>query len=143
MAYHHWGTVSGLHLCPQSPQGLAKKKKRGHCNQAPYTVAPTPLGTHLPCSCHCKMLWGMSRHLVTWSLSLLENLQLGAVGAAPPSWAKWERVLLVWSAGGRGKPPQLSLILEVGVANHPWAYLNKNHLEPQPPQRAPQRRTLQ
>ena len=38
----------------QSPQGLAKKKKRGHCNQAPYAVALTPVGTHPPCSCHCQ-----------------------------------------------------------------------------------------
>ena len=26
MACHHWGLVSGLHLWPQSPQGLAKNK---------------------------------------------------------------------------------------------------------------------
>ena len=31
----------------------------------------------------------------TWSLSLPKILQLGAAGAAPPAWAKWNRVLLV------------------------------------------------
>ena len=29
IACHNWGPVTGLHLQPQSPQGLAKKKKRG------------------------------------------------------------------------------------------------------------------
>ena len=29
-----------------------------------------------------------------------------------------------------GKPPQLFLIPEVGVAYHHWGYLNKNHLQP-------------
>ena len=33
---------------------------------------------------------------------------------------------------GRSKPPQLSLIPEVGMAHHHWGYLNKNHLQPQP-----------
>ena len=37
---------------------------------------------------------------------------------------------------------KLALIPEVGVAHGHWGYLNKNHLQPQPPQRAPQRRTL-
>ena len=57
--------------------------------------------------------------------------------------AKWDRVLLEWSAGGRGKPPQLSLIPEVGAAHCHWGYLNKNHLQPQPSQRALQRTLLQ
>ena len=34
-------------------------------------------------------------HPDTWSLSLPKTLQLGAAGAAPPVWAKWNRVLLV------------------------------------------------
>ena len=38
--------------------------------------------------------------------------------AAPPVWAKWEGMLLVWSTGGRGKPPLLFLTPEVGVAHH-------------------------
>ena len=29
IACHNWGPVTGLHLQPQSPQGLAKKKKEG------------------------------------------------------------------------------------------------------------------
>ena len=52
----------------------------------------------------------------TWSLSFPKTLQLGAAGAAPPAWAKWDRVLLAWSAVGGGKPPQLSLTPEVAVA---------------------------
>ena len=30
----------------------------------------------------------------TWSLSFLKTLQLGTAGAAPPTWAKWDRGLL-------------------------------------------------
>ena len=42
-------------------------------------------------------------------MSLPRTLQLGAACAAPPVWTKLDVVLLVWSTGGRGKPPQLSL----------------------------------
>lgn len=35
---------------------------------------------------------------------------------AHPTEAKWDRVLLTWSIGGRGKPPQLSLTTEMGMA---------------------------
>ena len=45
-------------------------------------------------------------------------------------------------AGGGSKSPQLSLTLEVGMAHHRWGYPNKNHLQPQPLQRASQRRKL-
>ena len=51
----------------------------------------------------------------TWSLIVPKTLQLGITGTAP-AWAKWDRVLLAWSAGGRGKLLQLSLTPEVGVA---------------------------
>ena len=44
--------------------------------------------------------------------------------------------------GGWSKPPQISLPPEVGMAHHHWGYLKKNHLQPQPPQRASQRRTI-
>ena len=46
------------------------------------------------------------------------NLQLGAACAAPPGWAKREGMFLAWSTGGGGKPPQLSLTPEVGMARH-------------------------
>lgn len=130
MACHHWGPVSGLHQQPQSPQGLPKRK-RGYCNQAPYAVALTPLGTHPSCSCHCQMLWVTPRHLVTVPS---QDPTTRATGVAPPAWAKGDRVLLAWSAGSRGKPPQLSLIPEVGMAHCHWRYLNKNHLQPHSPQ---------
>ena len=39
-------------------------------------------------------------HPDTWTLSLPKTLQLGTASAAPPVWAKWERVLLEWSTGG-------------------------------------------
>ena len=81
-------------------------------------------------------------HPDTWSLSLPKTIQLGAVDAEPPMWTKWDRGILAWPAGGRGKPPQLSLNPEVCMAHCHWGYLNKYHLQPQPPQRAPQRRTL-
>ena len=69
----------------------------------------------------------------TWSLSLPKTLQLGATGAAPPAWAKWDRVFFAWSAGSRGKPRQSSLIPEMGVAHCHWSYLNKNHLQSHSP----------
>ena len=128
---HHWGPVSGLHLRPQSPQGLSKKKKRGHCNQAPYTVASLLWEhTHLAAAIAKCSGWRPD----TWSLSLPKILQLGGAVAAPAAWAMWDRVLLAWSAAGRGKPPQLSLIAEVGVAHCHWSYLNKNHLQPHSPE---------
>ena len=65
VACHHWGPVSGPHLRPQSPQGLAKKRKRGHCNQSPCAGALTPLGTHPLCCCHCQTLWAVPRCLIT------------------------------------------------------------------------------
>ena len=63
-----------------------------------------------------------------WSLSPPKTVQLGAADTAPSAWAKWHVVLLAWSAGGRGKPPQLPLNPEVCVAHYHWGYLNKNHL---------------
>ena len=50
------------------------------------------------------------------SLSPPRILQLGAACVAPPVWAKEDSVLLGWSTGGGGKPPQLSLTPEVGMA---------------------------
>ena len=38
------------------PSHLRSWQKRGHQNRAPHMVALTPLGTRLPCSCHCQML---------------------------------------------------------------------------------------
>ena len=114
---------------PSHLRGWQKKKIIGHCNQAPYAVALTPLGTHPPSSCHCHS----GQWPDTWSLSLCKMLQLGAAGAVPPAWAKWDRVLLAWSAGDKDKPPQLSLIPEVGVAHCHWRYLSKNHLQPHSP----------
>ena len=76
-------------------------------------------------------------------VALPKTLQLGAAGAAPSMWAKWDRGLLTWSARGGGKPLQISLTPEVGMAHHHWGYMNKNHLQLQQPQRAPQRGTLQ
>ena len=59
------------------------------------------------------MLWAVPKHLI---MSLPKTPQQGAACAAPPVWANQDRVLLVCSAGGGGKPPQLSLTPEVGMA---------------------------
>ena len=66
-------------------------------------------------------------------VSLPKTLQLGATGAAPSMWFKWDRMLLVWSAGCSGKPQQVFLIPEVGVAHCHWKYRNQNHLQPPSP----------
>ena len=47
--------------------------------------------------------------------SFPKTLQLEADGVAPSVGAMWDRVLLAWSIGGKGKPLQLSLSPEVGV----------------------------
>ena len=116
MACHHLGTCEWApHGDPSHLRGWKKEKR--HCNQAPYTVALTPLETHLPCSFHCQCSW---QHPDNWSLSFPKTLQLGAVGSAPPAWAKWDRVFLSRSAGDGGKLPQISLTPELGVAHRHW-----------------------
>ena len=47
-------------------------------------------------------------------LSFAKTQRLRAAGAVPSAWAKQDGVLLVWSAGGGGKPLQLSLTLGDG-----------------------------
>ena len=108
--------------------------------QAPYTVALTSLGTHHPAVATAKHCGWCPDN---WSLSIPKTIQLGVAGAVPLLWAKRDRGLLAWPAGGRGKLPQLPLTPEVGMAHCHWEYLNKNPLQPQPPQRAPWRMTLQ
>ena len=75
------------------------------------------------------------QHPDTLSLSLSKTLELGAAGAAPSAWAKWDRVLLAWSSGSRGKPPQLLLAPEVGVAHNHYESMNRHHLQPHSSQR--------
>ena len=115
---------------PHLRVGKKKKKKRGHSNQVP---PGNTLSLQLP------LPNALSSTQMLDHLSLPKTLQLGAASATPPTWAKWDGVLLGWSAGGWGKPPQLSLTPEVGTAHHHWRCLNKNHWQPKPPQRAPQR----
>ena len=125
MVCHHLRPMSGLNLWPWSPQGLAKRG--GIATKHNMLLLSLPWEYTHPTASATKC---SGQFPDTWSLSLPKTLQLGAAGAAPPSWAKWDRVLLAWSAGGRGKPPQLSLIPEVGMAHCHWRYLNKNHLQP-------------
>ena len=129
MACHHWEPVNRLHMWPQSSQGSAKKKEGTATKHD--TLLPSPPWKHnrpaaatAKCSGQCPD---------TWSLSLPKTLQLGEAGTASHAWAKRDRVLLAWSAGGRGKLLQLSLTPEVGVAHCHWSYLNKNHLQPHSP----------
>ena len=69
------------------------------------------------------------------SLSLPRTLQLGSACAAPPVWAKWDGsmvplLLLVWSIGAGSKLLQC-------IARHLQESVNRQHLWPQSPQRAP------
>ena len=52
------------------------------------------------------------------SAQMLDLCHFPGSWVAPPLWAKGDRVLLVWSEGGRGKPSQLSLTPEVGMAHY-------------------------
>ena len=98
--------------------GVAKKEKKRALQ--PSTIC---------CSCHSPgdtpTLQLPLPNALGEPLSLPKTLQLGPTGAAPPVWAKWDSVLLAWSAGGGGKLLQLSLIPEMGVAHCHWRYLNK------------------
>ena len=67
--------------------------------------------------------------------------QLRAPCATHSVGAKQDEDLLSWSAGGRGKPPQLSLATEVGMA-HPLGIHGQAPLEAPVTSRAPQRRAL-
>ena len=105
-----WGTCEWAPpVTPNTTSVVEKEKKNntGHCNYVPYTVAHTLLGTYLPCSCYCQMLWAVPRHLVNvpsqdpkTRSSLCSTSCMGKLGQG----------LLSWSAGSGGKTPQLSLI---------------------------------
>ena len=115
---------------PNHLRDWQKRKKEGAATKHHTLLLPLPWDHTCPAAATDKHSgW----HPDTWSLSLPKTLQLGAAGAAPPAWTKWDRVLLAWSAGGKCKLLQLSLIPEVVVTHHHWGYLNKNHLQPHPP----------
>ena len=111
MAHHHQGSVSRLHLQSQSPQRLGKKalQQRTTCC---FSHSPKNTPTLL-----LPLLNALGSPHTCLILSFPRTLQIGgAVCAAPPAWAKWDRVLLAWSSGGQGKSLQLSLTPEVGIA---------------------------
>ena len=100
---------------PSHLRGWPKRKKKGHCNQAPYTVALTPLRTHPPCNCHCQMLWVTPRHLVTvpsqdpitrssWHSTSCMGLVQDASCMVCRWWGKTVSVISD-SRGGHGPPP--------------------------------------
>ena len=59
---------------PAAPVTSEMGTEEGTANRAPFVVALTLLGTHLPCCCHCQMLWAMPTPAE--SLSLPKALQL-------------------------------------------------------------------
>ena len=122
----------GFTCYPSHLRGWQKRKKRAPQPSTIHCCSYSPGNEHTcPAAATAKRSgWWLD----TWSLSLPKTLQLGAAGAAPPAWAKWDRVLLEWLVGSGGKLPELSLIPEVGMAHIPWGYLNKNHLQPHSPQ---------
>ena len=124
VACHHWGPVNRLHQQPSCLRGW-QKRKEGITTKHHILLLSIPWEHTHPADATAKP--------DTSSLSLPKTLKLGATDAASPEWAKWDRVLLAWSAGGRGKLLQLSLIPEVGMAHCHWRYLNKNHLQPYSP----------
>ena len=132
----HWlATTGGLcvgYTCNLNHlRGWQKRKKGGTATKHHMSLLSLPWEHTRPAAATAKR---SGRHQDTWSLSLPKTVQLGAAGAAPPVWAKWDRVLLVWFAGSGGNPPQLFWIPEVGMAHRHWGYLNKNHLQPHSPQ---------
>lgn len=115
---------------PSHLRGWQKRKKEGTATKHHMLLLSLPWEHSLPAAATAKRSGWWPE---TWSLSLPKTLQLGATGAAPSMWFKWDRVLLVWSAGCSGKPWQVFLIPEVGVAHCHWKYRNQNHLQPPSP----------
>ena len=142
-----WHGMTPLRACEWAPSvtsvtsGLGKKRKK----KEGTTTKHHPLLLTLPWEHICPAAATAKhsgKHPDTWSMSFPKPLQLGAAGEALSVCAKWDRLLLLWSEGGGRKLLQLSLAPEVGMGHCHWRYLNQNHLQPQPPPRAPQRRTL-
>ena len=57
--------------------------------------------------------------------------------------AKHNMTPLAWSTGDGGKPQQSSQTSEVGGAHHHYGSLNRDHQQPQAPQRLTEKRVLQ
>ena len=112
------------------PQGLAKRKKEGTATKHHILLCSLPWEHSCPAAATAKC---SGQHPDTWSLYLSKTLKLGAAGTAPLVCTKWDRMLLAWSAGSRGKHQQSSLFPEVGMAHCNWRYMNKNHLQPHLP----------
>ena len=92
---------------PSHIRGWQKRKKEGTATKYYTLLLSLPWENTHPETATAKCSgWCPD----TWLLSIPKTLQLGAAGAAHPMWAKWDRVLLPWSTGDRGKLPQLSLI---------------------------------
>ena len=68
-----------------------KRKKEGTATKQHMVLLSLPWEHNHPTAATAKH---SGRRPDTWSLSLPKTLQLGAAGAAPPAWAKWDRVLL-------------------------------------------------
>ena len=99
---------------PATPGHLRswQKRKEVPANKHHTLLLSLPCKYTHPASATAKCF---GQHPDTCSLSLRWNLQLEEVCAAPPAGAKQDEVLL---AGVRGKPQQLFLASEVGVAHH-------------------------
>ena len=113
VACHHWGCVNRLHLGPQSPQRLSKKRA--------LQPSTTHVWSHIPGNTPTLLLplpkSPGSAHTCLITVTSQDPATRRACAATPVS-AKWDRVFLAWSTGGRGKPPQLALSPEVCVAHH-------------------------
>ena len=89
------GLCVGSTCNPNHLSGWQKRNKEGNATKH-HTLLLSLLWEHTcPAAATAKHArW----HPDTQSLSLPKILQLEAAGAAPPAWAKWNRVLLAWSA---------------------------------------------
>ena len=92
--------------------------------------------TAAPRCCHCQRLQAAPTHLI---IVTSQDPATRSSLAAPPVWAKRDGGLLTWSTGGQGKPLQLSLTPDVGVAGHLQGSANWYRLQPQSPQWAQRR----
>ena len=95
-------TCSPIHLKGTTEEGIVTKRL--------LLVFSHPWENSGPAAATAKC---SGKYPHAWSLSLLRILQLGAACIAHPMWSKWVRLLSARSTGGRDKPPQLSLTLEM------------------------------
>ena len=102
-----WPTTARVceEVPPAAPVTTEISKKEGTATEHPLLLLSLPWEHTCLAAASAKCSWQCPCMLDHYHYP--GPLQLGAACAAPPAWDKWDGVLLAWSTGGWGKPPQL------------------------------------